>query len=405
MRRTTRSSKPRKSPRFLSLFSGIGGLDAGLEAAGFETVGSIEQDEHARAELCRQRPNSKLVDERDVNLIKPERLRRQLGLPRGELELIAGGPPCQPFSRAGAWTRQQGLRDPRARTLDAFFSMVAEFAPAVVLLENVPTLASHHEWLVAQLNQVNAKLGTRYAFSFVAAQAADFGVPQKRQRTFLVAQRDGMGFEAPVATYGVNQPYVTSWDALAECKVPDNLEELRIRGKWAGLLETIPPGQNYLFHTEKGEGRRIFGWRRRYWSFLLKLDPWRPSWTLTASPGPANGPFHWENRRLSAVEMAALQTFPLRVEPLVPLRVAQRLFGNAVPSLLAEVFGRELRRQLLGESIRGPLKLAVVARKDRPTVPNLVPAADQWLTRRTKRTPHPGKGRGDGAKRLRRDGA
>ena len=397
-----RSAPPEtRRPRLLSLFSGIGGLDAGLEASGFETIASVEQDEYARAELCRQRPDCRLVEELDVNLIEPGALRRQLGLRRGELELLAGGPPCQPFSRAAAWTRQRGLRDPRARTLSAFFSMVTEFAPAVVLLENVPTLATRHDsWLSKQLERVNTLLGTQYAFTVVSAQAADFGVPQTRQRTFLVAQREGLSFSAPAPTHGIARPFATAWDALANCSVSTD-PQLRVTGKWAGLLETIPPGLNYLFHTDRGDGRPIFGWRRRYWSFLLKLDPSRPSWTVTASPGPANGPFHWENRRLSAVELAALQTYPLRAEPLVGLHAAQRLFGNAVPSLLAEVLGRELRRQFLGQRPIGPLKLAIESRSDRPTMPRLTRAPDEWLSKRTKRTPHPGEGRGDGARKLR----
>lgn len=391
-----------RAPRLLSLFSGIGGLDAGLEAAGFETIASVEKDEDARAELLRQRPDCRLIDERDVTEVRPDKLRRRLGLGRGELELLAGGPPCQPFSRAGAWTKQRGLQDPRARTLDAFFSMVAEFSPAVVLLENVPQLAhDHDEWLANQLEEINLRSGTRYAFDFVEAQASDYGVPQARQRTFLVAHREGLRFQKPAATHGGERPLVTAWDALAHCEAPRDALSLQPSGKWAGLLPTIPAGHNYLFHTDRGEGRPIFGWRRRYWSFLLKLDPRRPSWTLTASPGPANGPFHWENRRLSAVELAALQTYPLRREPAVALPVAQRLFGNAVPSLLAEVLGREIRRQLLGEPTTASLRLAVHHRLDQPTVPKPVPAPDEWLKKRTKRTPHPGPGRGDGARGTR----
>ena len=76
------------------------------------------------------------------------------------------------------------------------------------------------------------------------------------------------------------------------------------------LLPTIPEGQNYLWHTERGGGEPLFGWRRRYWSFLLKLAKDLPSWTIQAQPGPATGPFHWDNRRLSVREMARMQTFP-----------------------------------------------------------------------------------------------
>ena len=80
--------------------------------------------------------------------------------------------------------------------------------------------------------------------------------------------------------------------------------------KSADLLPAIPEGENYLFHTNRGAGVPLFGWRTRFWNFLFKLAKDRPSWTIQARPGPATGPFHWTNRRLSARELCRLQTFP-----------------------------------------------------------------------------------------------
>ena len=101
----------------------------------------------------------------------------------------------------------------------------------------------------------------------------------------------------------------TTWDALADIE-PNPGEDLALRGKWGDLLASIPEGNNYLWHTDRGGGKPLFGWRRRYWSFLLKLAKSRPSWTIQAQPGPAIGPFHWANRRLSMRELCRLQTFP-----------------------------------------------------------------------------------------------
>jgi DNA (cytosine-5)-methyltransferase 1 len=110
----------------------------------------------------------------------------------------------------------------------------------------------------------------------------------------------------------------------------------------------------------------LFGWRSRYWSFLLKLAKNKPSWTIQAQPGPAIGPFHWDNRRLSIAEMAAIQTFPRGLR-FVGSRVSlQKQIGNAVPSLVTEVLGREIRRQLFGEEIKEPLKLAVQIKRPIP---------------------------------------
>ena len=114
---------------------------------------------------------------------------------------------------------------------------------------------------------------------------------------------------------------------------------LSLTGRWAELLPSIPEGRNYLHHTERGDGVRLFGWRRRYWSFLLKLSKRLPSWTITAQPGPAIGPFHWKSRRLSPLELCRLQTFPAGYEIDGDLRTIQLQLGNAVPSALAKTPG------------------------------------------------------------------
>jgi DNA (cytosine-5)-methyltransferase 1 len=111
----------------------------------------------------------------------------------------------------------------------------------------------------------------------------------------------------------------------------------------------------------------LFGWRTRYWSFLLKLAKSRPSWTIQAQPGPATGPFHWTSRRLSVQELCRLQTLPDGLRFDCSRNDAQRMLGNAVPSLLAEVMAREIRSQLLGKPTRDwRLKLLPPSRSPTP---------------------------------------
>ena len=140
---------------------------------------------------------------------------------------------------------------------------------------------------------------------------------------------------------GALEPYRTSWDALADLPERLNDKELEMTGKWADLLPTIPEGQNYLWHTDRGGGEPLFGWRRRYWSFLLKLSKRLPAWTIQAQPGPATGPFHWCNRKLSAVELCRLQTFPDGIVFQTRHADIQKLVGNAVPSALAALGARD----------------------------------------------------------------
>ena len=183
----------------------------------------------------------------------------------------------------------------------------------------------------------------RYAATVNVVNAADCGVPQLRRRLLIVGARDGTRFDFPAPTHGDAQaraadpkrpPHATCWDALHDLPALLN-EDLALRGKWADLLASIPEGQNYLWHTAQGGGLPLFGWRMRFWCFLLKLAKDQPSWTIQAQPGPATGPFHWSNRCLSMRELARLLTFPDDVQVLGPPSVVHKQLGNAVPSLLA----------------------------------------------------------------------
>ncbi|MGH8069990.1 MAG: DNA cytosine methyltransferase, partial [Candidatus Entotheonellia bacterium] len=128
-----------------------------------------------------------------------------------------------------------------------------------------------------------------------------------RERVFILASIDGQTLKAPLPTHGEGnglEPYHTAWDAIGDLDKEDWPLELEVTGKWAALLRSIPEGKNYLWHTPRGGGEPLFGWRTRYWSFLLKLSKRHPSWTIQAEPGPATGPFHWRNRMLSIEELA-----------------------------------------------------------------------------------------------------
>lgn len=194
-------------------------------------------------------------------------------------------------------------------------------------------------------------------------------------------------------------PFATAWDAIGHL-VGQEDPELAVRGKWGELLLSIPEGHNYLYHTVRGQGVAIFGWRRRYWSMLLKLAKNRPSWTLTAQPGPAIGPFQWENRRFSSSELCALQTFPAGYKISGGVRGSHKQLGNAVPSALAEILGLEIRRQLFGESELVVAPTLVPKRRKRNPAPEVtmqVPKRYALLV--GNHDEHPGTGRGPGASR------
>src|SRR5690606_16628736 len=201
-------------------------------------------------------------------------------------------------------------------------------------------------------------------------------------------------------------PYRTAWDAIGDLPAHPNDPSLVPRGKWADLLPTIPEGQNYLWHTNRGGGSQLFGWRTRYWSFLLKLAKDQPSWTIQAQPGSAIGPFHWCNRKLSSIEMCRLQTFPDGLKFDCGRTDLQKMLGNAVPSLLAEVLAREIRRQLLGDKRKlGPLKLIPPLRHSIPKPERLKPLPAKYRQHIGDHADHPGEGRFSARKKAQREPA
>lgn len=394
----------------VSLFSGCGGLDFGLEAAGWTVAYRNDLDRHSCATL---RLNTDgYVQCAPVEEVSSSEIRRCVGSDSNAVDLVVGGPPCQPFSKSAYWSRGDTLRlkDPRAATLDEYFRIVEELKPKAFLLENVHGIGysgkeEGFQFLIRRIREINRNTGTDYRPSWAVLNAADYGVPQVRVRFFLVALRNGSDFVFPKPTHGTResagatlfeidrQPYSTAWDALADVK-PDPGEKLDVGGKWGKLLPSIPEGENYLWHTDRKSGLPLFGWRTRYWCFLLKLAKAQPSWTIQAQPGSAIGPFHWMNRRLSWRELAALQTFPVSFRIDSPRVEAQRQIGNAVPSLLAEVLGRALRKQVLDARCDEQLQLAVPRRGCIPLPEGVQPVPDEYLPLIGDHAPHPGTGKG-----------
>ncbi len=397
-------------PTVLSLFSGAGGLDYGLEAAGFDTRVCLDSEQDCCETLRQNRPWAVL--ERDVFHASTEELLSAGGFQGQAPDMLVGGPPCQPFSKSGYWVDGDALRleDPRAATLVEFMRVWREALPRVVLFENVPGFAYQGKsealtFIRDEVDRINREREVEYCVTTKVLQAADYGVPQLRERFILVASREARPFVFPAPTHHPakqnggfwdKECYRTAWDALAD--LPDDPgDDLAPRGKWDDLLPSIPEGQNYLFHTERGEGLPLFGWRRRFWSFLLKLAKELPSWTIQAQPGPAVGPFHWKSRRLGVREMQRLQTFPDDVTILGARGSVQRQVGNAVPSLLAEVLGRDIREQLLDGRVEAEMpRLMPPNRAPYPLPEPATAVPSKYLPLAGHHPAHPGTGKGGG---------
>jgi DNA (cytosine-5)-methyltransferase 1 len=352
------------SRRAVSLFSGAGGLDLGVEQAGYSVIFAVESDPTAVATLNSNRrkryPQLGEVSPVDITKLDPEDVLGKLGAHRGDIDLLVGGPPCAAFSKSGFHLeyKRQG-RDPKASLLEYYLDYLKALQPKAFLMENVFGLAYRNQSAAFFRALCNGIRGAGYSLSHSVLNAADYGVPQNRQRLFLIGSRDGTCLELPAATHwGEHErrrppvnvdkllPHVTAGQALhGLVTAPEDGES--VNGKWGHLLPEIPPGRNYLHYTsELGHPAPLFKWRSRYWTFLLKLDPNRPSPTLQGQPGPYVGPFHWDNRRLRVLELKRLHGFPDDYVIKGTRRDAVLQIGNAVPPLLGEVVARAILEQV-----------------------------------------------------------
>jgi DNA (cytosine-5)-methyltransferase 1 len=410
----------KRKPTVISLFTGAGGLDLGFHAAGLSTAVAVEMDARCceTLELNKRRGYSWEVIHAPVEEVSSKTLLSAAKLRPGEADALIGGPPCQPFSKSGYWSRGDSgrLKDPRANTLAEFIRVLRDTQPKTFLLENVTGLAYTGKeeglrYLLEEIDEINSQTGTDYRVSAKVLNAAWYGVPQTRERIILVGSREGRTFRFPEARFydpevrngellPGREAYRTAWDALGDLGDPEDFDDTCMRGRWADLLPSIPEGLNYLHHTDRGEGLPIFGWRRRYWSFLLKLSKRRAAWTLTAQPGPAIGPFHWENRRLARKELKRLQTFPDSYYIAGNLSEVQRQLGNAVPSALAEVLALEIRRQLLDDAVTSDQPTLIPPRRlPVPKAESVLAVPKKYRSLIGSHDPHPGTGLGYAAQR------
>lgn len=255
------------------------------------------------------------------------------------------------------------MQDPVGEvTINGYLNTLKWLLPKAFVLENVAGMAFKvHSETVAYIVAQAEALG--YKCEFRVLNAADFGVPQIRQRFFLVGVRSGV-FAWPQPTNvdpkslenSPLPPWETAGSVLNDLDTEDLADD---EGHYAGgrhhdLLKLIPPGDNYLFLTERrGYPDPQFEWRKRYWSFLLKLSPEMPSWTIQARRSNNMGPLHWRNRILRIDEVKRLQTFPDDWFLSGKVEDQWRQVGNAVPPQLGRALGNSVADHLESLSTSG----------------------------------------------------
>lgn len=330
----------------ISLFSGAGGLDVGAARAGVRIIRAVEFDQDAAHTLRLNADDGTQIDCADICDLDFTMHRDA----RGDMILI-GGPPCQPFSKNGYWVKNVNRlieRDPR-NMLSQFLRAVDEARPSGFIFENVeslrhPTNRPALEGFIATAEDMG------YRCTMFLANAADFGVPQKRKRLFIFGVPGKLPIPEPRRTHSADPadqllPHVGVARFLKPFAAAKYFEtqEMVNGGTYERELLNVPPGSNYMALSDLPDySGRTFRKGGRFWNFLYKLHPDEPSITIAAQPGPWVGPFHWNNRRLRAPEAAAIQTFPKDYRFHGTRRSVQKQIGNAVPCLLAEAMVKHL---------------------------------------------------------------
>ena len=333
----------------ISLFSGGGGLDLGLEAAGFETIVATDIDFHSCESLRVNKSTSEKLRYpflgsarilcEDITKLSGRMLLEMSGLNKGELDLLAGGPPCQAFSVFG---KRKGRADPRGQLVFHYLRMLKELQPKAFVFENVYGLltiegGSVFEELKHKLSAPSR--GARYKLSVHRVDAVNFGVPQFRDRIFVIGSRDGIEVKEI-------EPLCDEKQTLFDTLLP--------RRTVSDALRALPKIGHSGSHNHIGRehSSRII---ERYRSMpvgardsctrINKLDPNRPSFTIIVGSDKGGGKGHihpHEPREVTPRESARIQCFPDWWWFSGTSRHPIRQVGNAVPPLLGFAIGRQV---------------------------------------------------------------
>lgn len=335
----------------VSLFSGAGGFDLGIEAAGFNTLFAADIDSACCQTLHTNKETARGLDlpflqeakifERCVRKLEAADILTAIDMNVGEVDLLIGGPPCQSFSVIGP---RNGKRDPRGKLLDDYLRLLAGIAPKVFIFENVKGIKTLdggdlYSDLLETMRQPPG--GLRYELSEFCLNASDYGVPQNRERVFIIGCKHGgkvseismLSHSAQFRRAGCLKRRTVS-DALrglpkAGAAYPANHQGRKHSTRIANRYAALKPG-------ERDPKTRI-----------NKLDLSKPGFTIVAGSARSGGKGHihpTEPREVTPRESARIQTFPdwWKFEGSAACD-ARRQIGNAVPPLLAAVIANEIR--------------------------------------------------------------
>jgi DNA (cytosine-5)-methyltransferase 1 len=337
----------------IEIFSGPGGMGLGAKYAGIDVALAVEKNAYAAQTYLRNHEDTTVVvdDIQNINEFRYEK--------RGEQVILFGGPPCQGYSNSNRKTRSN--ENPKNWLFKEFMRSINLVNPDWVVIENVPGLKSIEKgfFLERICNDLH-DLG--YTPNFKILNAADFGVPQKRERIFIVASRHGSAFEFPTGTFVGN--HVTVADALFDLpKLENGTKEISLKYKHKAISDYAKlmrgnlrkSTQNYVSknsnlvieryqHIKQGGNwndipqelmTNYKDYQRCHHGIYRRLKNDEPAFVI-ANYRKSMLIHPTENRGLSVREAARLQSFPDNYKFVGPLGSIQQQVGDAVPPILAK---------------------------------------------------------------------
>lgn len=327
------------APTAIDLFCGAGGLTEGLKHAGFTVLAAIDSESLAIETYRANHSDVNAIIEQDIRAVNADSLRKTLGLLQGDLDLIAGCPPCQGFSKLRTRNKAIAADDERNDLIFEYLRFVECFQPKAVMLENVPALAKDQRLkvLLSRLHELGYYIGNQ---PIRVEDASNYGVPQRRLRMILLASKAGPVPPAEKSTSKITvrkalenaalPPSGTSGDTLHDIKsirTPRVMDLIRAIPKNGGSRSNIPKELWLPCHTRYPNGfLDVYG--RMRWDDVAS--------TITGGcHNPSKGRFLHpdEDRAITLREAAIFQSF--RPDYIFSMRKgkdgAALLIGNALP--------------------------------------------------------------------------
>lgn len=363
----------------IDLFCGCGGISTGLRAAGFDVIAGVDIEPHYLCSFAHNFPNAKSL-KLDITDVSPEAFMKLVGIRSGALDLLAGGPPCQGFSK-NVPRKQRYLDDPRNKLMKSFLDYCEALQPRLIIMENVAEMKngfdkSYTEEILIRLCNAG------YTISHGVLNSANYGVPQRRRRAFFIANRDDVELKFPERTHArpgsqwglfALPEHVTVWEAIGDlpslrhgegeerceyvCEPFSSFQRLvrnnnnivtnhvarHLRSTQHERLASIGPGQGL---KDLPEHLQTKGGYSGAYGRLTKdmVAPTITRWVFHPGSGRWGHPI--DIRTLTIREVARIQSFPDRFEFIGSFTQRAGQLGNAVPPLLAQRIAEAILHQV-----------------------------------------------------------